>query len=245
MVNPLEADQLRRLLDSLQQAQRAAQNDPQSNRDWSQTASPPPMEDAEHREALAHDKLIRAGGWPVIPIKGLQPISKMTTWSKKKATVFADLPTDPPKDYILPLFASQLDHWNLFKQQWQWRNRGKTAGKEGFTEFLTSMKEEYLATGEEEMVADKASFEGMARRKWEVEQQRLKVLNGEGFEAYARAVEKRLASHCFNFGQPFRLPEDPGKQDERTTWGEYLNFVYCQEDADVMENAEPQHRQAM
>ena len=259
MVNPLEADQLRQLLGSLQQAQRAAEDEdededgdrgpsrPQGNRGRSQTASPPPTEDAESREALAYDKLILAGGWPVIPMKELRPISKMTKRSKEKAAVFVDLPTDPPKDYILPLFTSQLDHWNSFRQQWQWHKRGKAAGKEGFTEFLVSMKEEYLATGEEEMVADKASFEGMARRKWKFEQEGLEVSNGQGFKAYARAVETRLASHDFNFGQSFRLLEDPRQQDERTTLGEYLNFVYCQEDADTtaMENAEPQHRQAM
>jgi hypothetical protein len=183
-----------------------------------------------------------------MPKTELRPIAKMTKRSLTRAALFVDLPKDPPKGHILPLFTSQLDHWHSFKQQWQWCNRGKAAGKEGFAEFLASMREEYLATGEQETVEDKASFEGMAERKWEFEHLGLEVSNGQGFRAYARAVENRLASHHFNFSQqPFRLLEDPRQQNEWTTRVEYLNFVYWQEDgvSAAMKKAERRYRQAM
>ncbi|KAH0556037.1 hypothetical protein GP486_006023 [Trichoglossum hirsutum] len=62
----------------------------------------------------------------------------------------------------------------------------------------------------------------------------------QGFTAYTQAVEKRLASH--NFTQPFQLTEDPRQQDARTTWVEYLNYVYWRRDwhAAAMKAAEPQ-----
>lgn len=59
-----------------------------------------------------------------------------------------------------------------------------------------------------------------------------------------QAVEKRLAFH--NFVQSFQLAEDPRQQDKRTTWVEYLNFVYWWLDrhAAFMKASEPQYRKA-
>ena len=88
------------------------------------------------------------------------------------------------------------------------------------------MREEFLATGEEKMVAANASFKNMAGQMGEFEQSRLENSNDEGFDSYGRAIEKRLAAHHFDCPQAFQLLPDSRQQDKYTTWVEYLNSVY-------------------
>lgn len=66
-----------------------------------------------------------------------------------------------------------------------------------------SMREEYLAMGESDVLENKVSFEAMAQRRWEFEQLGLEVSNGKSLRAYTRAVENRLASHHFSSPSSF------------------------------------------
>ena len=142
-----------------------------------------------------------------------------------------------------PVFSTQLEDWESFKHKWQWDNRGKYAGDEGFFGFLELWRKRYLHKGESEMVSD-VSFEETARQIWKYEQRFLELSGREGFAAYMQAVERCLTSH--HFTQPFQLAEDPRQQDARKTWVEYLGYVYWWWDrhAAAMEAAEPQYRQA-
>lgn len=65
------------------------------------------------------------------------------------------------------------------------------------------MREEYLATGESDVLETKVSFEAMAQRRWEFEQPGLEVSNGKSLRAYTRAVENRLVSHHFSSRSSF------------------------------------------
>ena len=144
---------------------------------------------------------------------------------------------------VPPVFSTQLEDWMSFRQRWQWDNRGKAAGKEGFPAYLAWQRKMYLHKGEVDMVAE-PPFEAMTRRIWDHEPTSLEVSRREGFAAYVQAVKKRLAWH--HFTQPFRLFKDPRRQGRWTTWVEYLNYVYWSRDqhAASMKRAEPRYRRA-
>ncbi|KAF7503364.1 hypothetical protein GJ744_003928 [Endocarpon pusillum] len=127
--------------------------------------------------------------------------------------------------------------------KWQWDNRGEFASNEGFTTFSESQRKRWLHKEEFELVSD-PSFEATTRHIWDYEQRFLETSGRESFAAYAQAVERRLASH--HFTQPVQLAEDPRKQDARTTWVEYLSYVYWWLDrhAAAIKTAEPQYREA-
>ena len=178
----------------------------------------------------------------------------MSKQSLERAALFVELlprNTSPFPEHCVPhLFTAQLDEWNTFKHMWQWCNRGKAAAEKGFAEFLAVMRDDYLRTGEQKMVANKASFEAMAKRiwEWEYEKMGMEASNGKSFSAYARAVEKRLDTHHFDLAQPpFQLRKNPRQQDKWTTGLEYLNFTYWQEDCyrAAMDKAQPGCRRAM
>ncbi|KAL8855291.1 MAG: hypothetical protein Q9178_008063 [Gyalolechia marmorata] len=251
-VSPLNISQVDQLLGALQVQLATAQDSMSASQahhdshDRAPIAITPPTEDDEKgRQIIAHDLIIRAGGRPVISLTELRTLSEMAKQRAKKAALFVDLPIKCSDGYIPPVFSSQLAHWNSFQLYWQWGNRGKAATKQGFTAFLAAMKEEYLAYGEEDMVADDAALENMARRMWEFEQPRVAHADSKDLEAYERAVRRRLAARGFTTS--FQLLQDPRGQDEWTTWVEYLNFVYWQQERDnaAMKKAEPRYRRAM
>lgn len=144
---------------------------------------------------------------------------------------------------FLPAFSMQLEDWESFQHKWQWDNRGKYAGDEGFTAFFESQRKRFLHKGESGWVSN-PDFEPAGRSIWQLEVRWLELSGQEGFEAYTQAVERRLASHQFT--QPFQLSKDPRQQDARTTMVEYLNYVYWWRDkhAAAMEAAKPQYQKA-
>ena len=265
-LNPLDADILRQLLSPLQIVQQqcypqaidqVTPSPTRRSRERSPTASylslSPTEEDSAHQEALAFDKLVRAGGQPVLLQSELRPIGEMTEELLRRVAYFVDIPKDAPASYIPPLFTCQLHHWKMFQLRWQYCNRGKTVEKKGFAEFLRSMKQDYIDRGAHEWVKDTVSFEGMVQRVWVHDKVGLETSNGRGLKPYTRAGAPRRVSHGFNCNrdsnssQRFHLLQDPRKQDVWTTLVEYLNFVYWEEDNDRadMEKAEPRYRQAM
>lgn len=62
--------------------------------------------------------------------------------------------------------------------------------------------------------------------RWEREEQRYRCREHgcDSFPDYVEAVKRRLARH--NFTHPFELDKDLKKQDQLTTWIEYLNYEY-------------------
>ena len=195
-------------------------------------------------ETFCHDELVQAGGRPAISLELLLSTLKDVNAGREKLELWLGGTDSSRQDGdVPPAFSAQLEDWETFQHKWQWDNRGRYAGDEGFAAFLESRRKRYLYKGESGVVLDH-SFEETARRIWEYEQRYLEASGTEGFVAYTQAVERRLTSH--HFTQPFQLAEDPRQQDARTTWVEYLSYVYWWRDrhAAAMEAAEPQYRQA-
>ena len=242
---PLNANELSRLLGVFVDHDRTgdAPSPPQGRHVRSPTSSPPP-EGNNRFETFCYDELVKAGGRPVVPIKLLFHTSKDVAAGREElAPWLGDTDSGSRDGDVPPVFSTQLEDWMSFQHKWQWDNRGKFAGDEGFSAFLESQRKRWLHKGELKVVSD-PSFEATARQIWEYEQRYLELSGKEGFTAYTQAVEKRLASHKFT--QPFQLAEDPSQQDARTTWVEYLNYVYWWRDqhAAAMTASEPQYRKA-
>ena len=242
---PLNSDALSRLLGILADHDRTGDTPSwsQNRHARSPTFSPAP-EGNSCFEAFCHDELVKAGGRPVASFELLLDALKDAEASKEILRPWlGDTDLGCRDGDVPPAFSTQLEDWESFQHKWQWDNRGKYAGEEGFTPFLESRRKRYLHKGELKVVSD-PSFEATARQIWEYEQRYLELSGKKGFTAYTQAVEKRLASHKFT--QPFQLAEDPSQQDARTTWVEYLNYVYWWRDqhAAAMTASEPQYRKA-
>ena len=180
----------------------------------------------------------------MIPIKLLFHASKVAEVDKRNLGPWLGDKNSGSRDGDVPsVFSEQLEDWMSFQHKWQWDNRGKIESEEGFFAFLELWKRRYLHKGESEVVFD-PSFEETVRQTWKYESRFLKQSGIDGFTAYTHAVEKRLLSHKFT--QPFQLAEDPRQQDARTTWVEYLSYIYWWQDqhAAEMKAAERQYRKA-
>ncbi|KAH9203744.1 hypothetical protein DL95DRAFT_399072 [Leptodontidium sp. 2 PMI_412] len=64
------------------------------------------------------------------------------------------------------------------------------------------------------------------------------------FAAYCQRLHKRLARHGFE--RSFQLNEDPDRQDQLTTWIEYLGYEYMEYErhANIMKRLQPQYNEA-
>ena len=247
-MNPLLTGKLDQLLKMLQS------NLDNGRNDRSQTQSPPPLnaQEATNEQTCDGKRLVQAGGRLAIPPSNLKSISSLGEEHLDRARMWLD---DWPKkqnekvrDDVLLVATKQLEHWTTFQRYWQWANRGGSAAQAtGFRAFLSAMRKDYKARGKARVVANKASFEGMAKRKWEYEMPLHKApgLNHESLETYTDAMRGRLESHGFT--KPFALLADPRKQDTWTTWVEYLYYVCWGHDEErcSMSEAEPRYRQAM
>ncbi len=215
------------------------------NRHFRSPTSSPAPEDNSRFEAFCRDELVQAGGRPVATFEHFLDALKNEESSKEILRLWLDDSSDwSCRDGdVPPAFSMQLEDWESFQHKWQWDNRGKYAGDEGFTAFSESRRRRWLHKGESDLVSD-PSFEATARHIWQHEERWLELSGQEGFEAYTQAVERRLASHQFT--QPFQLSKDPRQQDARTTMVEYLNYVYWWRDkhAAAMEAAKPQYQKA-
>lgn len=203
------------------------------------------------REEPSGRRLVEAGGRLAIASTDLKSISSLQDEHLDRARMWLD---DWPKkrnengyDDVLSVVTKQLEHWTTFQRYWQWANRGRRAQIMGFRPFLTAMKKDYQAKGKARVVADKQSFESMARLKWKHEMPLHKPqdLSHESPETYSHAMTDRLEFHGFT--KSFTLCEDPRKQDTWTTWVEYLYYVCWAHDEhrNSMVEAEPRYQQAM
>lgn len=170
----------------------------------------------------------------------------MNQQSIARAALWLDMPQKHHGAYreVLPLCSEQLERWRTFQQLLALSYRRDAGQDKGFAVFLASMRQDYLDKGETEAVADEASFESMARRKWQYELPK-QTASASCFESYCGMAEKRLQSHGFT--RRFRFSEDPHKQDEWTTWVEYLNYIYWETDRDaaLMRSARPKFWRAI
>lgn len=207
----------------------------------SPTCSPPPYESNVSYEAFCHNELLTAGGKPAVSLDRLSPGA-----GDLQQEIAAWLSNDSPKleeGDVPAILSTQLEHWNVFRQRWQWDNRGKAAGEAGFPAYLAGERRLLMHKGEVDVAYD-PSFEDTMRRGWDYDGISLEESGNAGFAAYAEAVTKRLATH--HFTRQYRLLEDPRQQDEWTTWVEYLSYVYWWQDkhATSMKVAEPRYRKA-
>lgn len=211
----------------------------------SPTESPVPEENNTRLETFCHEELVKSGGRPVVPLELLLHTAKGAEVGNEKLQMWlGDTKWGRYDGDVPPVFSTQLEDWRSFQHKWQWDNRGKIAGEEGFSAHLEWDRKYWLHRGHTKSVAD-PTFEETTRNGWEKHEIRYLETSGEeGFTAYTQAVVQRLASH--NFTRPFQLLQDPRQQDPWTTWVEYLNYVYWWRDhhAAAMKTSERRYRKA-
>lgn len=163
------------------------------------------------------------------------------TEPRESKQAWVDVKGSSLEDSDMPAFIST--HWNIFRQRWQWDNRGKTASEAGFPAYLNGERKRLQERGHG-ILTSAASFEETIKRKWDNEPVCLEKSGLRGFAAYTQAVTRRLAKH--HFTRQFRLLEDPCQQDDWTTWVEYLSYIYWWRDkhAADMKASEPRNRRA-
>jgi hypothetical protein len=183
-VGPFNSDALSRLLRLL-----ANDNDTADTTSWSQNrqvrsppCSPPP-EGNHHFEAFCHDELVKAGGRRVASFELFLYIldNDANASGKKLWTWLGDVEFVSQDGVMSPIFSTQLEDWEAFRQKWQWDNRGMYASHDGLAAFLESRKKRYLHKGESKVVSD-PSFKETARHM-ELRARHLELPGREGFES--------------------------------------------------------------
>ena len=133
---PLNPDTLSRRLSTLACHDRTGDTSSwsQSREDRSSTVSPFP-EGNSRFEAFCHDDLVNADGRPAISFELFINTLKDAEASMEILRPWlADTEPGSEDGDVPPLFSTQLEDWESFQQKWQWDNRGRYAGDEGFTE---------------------------------------------------------------------------------------------------------------
>jgi hypothetical protein len=105
-----------------------------------------------------------------------------------------------------PIFSTQLEDWEAFRQKWQWDNRSMYASHDGLAAFLESRKKRYLHKGESKVVSD-SSFKEIARHIWNYERGTWSCL------------AERASSHTNR-----RLRDALGLINSRKAWNQLVHF---------------------
>ncbi|KAG4278814.1 hypothetical protein FPRO04_06135 [Fusarium proliferatum] len=188
----------------------------------------PPLDPTIH-ESEAYHELVNEGGRTLYPINLISDVFQnperyeelLRPWQVNIS------PVSPSG-----IFQKQLQRWRNFRK-WQRDNRGIGDGDGGFPAYVQrqrhvikrDLRPEAAAKLLDEIEADpcylKPEWED---EQWKREQQRRlhREFGCRGFQGYAEAMKHRLARH--DFTRPFELDENPEKQDNLTTWIEYLNY---------------------
>lgn len=195
------------------------------SRGRSLTLSPEPRIIEDFESACYHE-LIEDGGRPPFPLSRLEEVlNDPESHHELLRPWVQDLRSRSRDDG--QAISRERDRWLDFRK-WQLDNRG-IAADEGFPEYLEAKRRDYKAMKASELTDD-PEFEDTMRRRWERERgncQQQQDRNDRGveiFSAYAEVAKRRLADHGFT--QPLQLEEDPKRQDQWTTWVEYLEFEY-------------------
>lgn len=201
----------------------------------------------------AVEELVKAGGRPLYPA---EQVLEICTNPEDYAELLRPWQINIRPISAIGIFFKQLDRWENFRK-WQNDNRGLDDDDGGFPAYLEKYKafvihgyqqcKERLPKVLEEFEADMP----LHKSGWELHQnmrtrQRhfCREPDCNGFQDYAAAVKRRLRRH--GFAQQFELDEDPKKQDQLTTWIEYLNYEYWWLDKHTsdIERLQPEHDEA-
>ncbi|KAI3532306.1 hypothetical protein CABS02_13891 [Colletotrichum abscissum] len=210
--------------------------------------SPTPTIDPTKLEIEAYHDLIRNGGRPLYPIDLIHDVYR-------EPENFADLlrPWQEILADVRPegIFQGQSQRWQDFRR-WQNDNRGREDDDGGFPAYVewqkSIIRRDCLHRSRVKRLAEIEADPSSLEPEWDAQQSlraRQRRLNREygcrGFRDYAEAVRRRLTSH--DFTQDFHLDENPMKQDQLTTWIEYLNYEYWWLDkyTSDIERLEPEH----
>ncbi|OAA74235.1 ankyrin 2,3/unc44 [Cordyceps fumosorosea ARSEF 2679] len=195
-------------------------------------------------EELCFNKLLDTHGLPAMSpddLAGSAPqeerAGQIAMWVEGYAGPLAkgDLP---------PLYSGQLRHWMEFQHKWQWDNRGKHDSEEGFNEHVAWKVKKLRFDRDYEHGPHDPEWLAREKRMWNLARGKIHIEGrfGQDFDAYSSAVRARLAHHaCFE--PSIRLHENPREQDARTTWAEYLCYLYYWQDryADIAARQEKEH----
>lgn len=195
----------------------------------SPTASPAP-DFCDILEREAYDELVKDGGRPAYPINLLSQVFNDPVLYHEMVRPWLEDPDSRKPGDCRQVLRRQRDRWRKFRQ-WQLDNRGAAADNdtEGFAAYLVDQKNFWEMVGGSQVTAD-PEFEDAIRKQWKLEQaNRLwgwenvrEVDSGGDLDGYAAAAARRLAAH--EFTQRFQFDQDPRRQEQWTTFVEYLEF---------------------
>ncbi|EER41984.1 conserved hypothetical protein [Histoplasma capsulatum H143] len=170
--------------------------------------TPSPDPEAERREALqreadAYQALVQAGGRPSHSFHGTPSEIYKNPGEYRELLSFWVPESSQQEEY---LFSNQWSRWRTFRK---------------FQRFMRERN-----TEDERVISIYSGHDYTELMRWfafiDHQQQ---VVGEEGrFPIYARAVKDRLVRHGFT--RTFQLDEDPTRQDNLTTWIEYLGYEY-------------------
>ncbi|CAH0019329.1 unnamed protein product [Clonostachys rhizophaga] len=203
------------------------------------------------QEIRTYQELTSDGGRPVYPIDLLEDV---LTDPSKYTDILRPWQGHPDNTFPEGIFMRQLQSWQDFRK-WQTDNRGRDDDDNDFPTYVRRWKRickrdlragayiEWLAEVEADPSCLKSDWDQMQLLR--KRQRRLYREHGcDSFHGYAEAVKRRLTRH--GFVRPIQLHEDPKKQDQLTTWIEYLNYEYWWFDKHTsdIERLEPDHDKA-
>ncbi|OAA39634.1 ankyrin 2,3/unc44 [Beauveria brongniartii RCEF 3172] len=206
------------------------------------STEPPSPPNRTDFERFCFDELTETDGrpaWPLLMLTDSTPNDER----ERQIAMWVSEEYIPDKDDDPPLVLShQLKDWNEFRHKWQWNNRGMHAGEEGFNEYVAWSRRREHFYGRRH----NPDWVEEARYSWDCEQEHPDIEGriGQGLDDYASAVRTRLIEH--KFYEPFQLAQNPREQDIRTTWVEYLCYLYYWQDhyAGIMARMEDEHAKA-
>ncbi|KAI1498084.1 hypothetical protein F5X99DRAFT_432308 [Biscogniauxia marginata] len=216
---PVDFDQVAaRLLEvSADDKEISGQPRPQPQRRARSRTGLPDHDYAKKFNIVCYDGLVSDGGRPSYPISLIDQVS------------------ENPEEYLeWDITRKQSKRWKDFRR-WQRDNRGIYDYDRERLAHTEMRRSQAARLGHTEVAAELEANPLYYAFEWDVMERLrqedhywLREDHGHGeFLEYAEEVKHRLAKHGFT--QTFQLEEDPKRQDNLTTWIEYLNYEYSEE----------------
>lgn len=181
--------------------------------------TPPPDGDALllRLEIPSRAELIRQGGRPACSVAELPEDGRSCD------AVLPWLTDDPGTNIAMvqksTVFSRQLFRWFDFRKS-QLVNRAHNI-QDGFPAFLSAKRAMYEGVDEQDRLLG-STFNETTQNHWQGISARQHLPGDQPFSSYKDQLRNRLKQHAF--ARPIRLHDDPRRQDNWTTWLEYLNF---------------------
>ncbi|KJZ70943.1 hypothetical protein HIM_09647 [Hirsutella minnesotensis 3608] len=207
----------------------ADQDSPRSRPRVVERSPTPPGRSNEDYETESYLDLIAEGGRPLYPISLIGLVSKDPEQYRDMLRPWLKCPDSKSPPNWTDIFLTQLVRWQDFRK-WQLDNRKLPDKGDEYATFVEMKKRRYDRDGATYLLSELRVDPEALRPVWkmqlplrELQRRTVRELRGEySFLKYAEAVKRRLVQH--NYTEPFRLLEDPTRQDTWTTWIEYLGF---------------------